>query len=200
LTTWFGLAGAFVALIGAAGYLKSILFGSTRPHRVSWGVWCLIALLGFFASESGGAGPALYVVGAFVAIMVVVFLLTLSPRYGKPGGEWYDPWLGVAAIVTLVVWRLLNLPAALAASVAVAADCFALWPTLRESWRQPETEATWPWVAGTLAFLLGVLAVENRNFAAMAYPAYLLGSNCLIAGALLIRSFPRFAVKTQQMA
>lgn len=187
MTGWFALAGTAVAAVATVGYLRDILFGKTRPHRISWGLWCLIGILGFSAADAGGAGPAKLVIGFLLVTQIGVFLLSLSRRFGKPGGQRYDPLLGIAVITTLVVWKTLSLATWFAALVAVAADAVAAWPTLREAWRQPETEATWPWAAGTISMYLGVAAVRHRSFSALAYPVYLALANTTIVGALMIR-------------
>lgn len=182
-----GLLGAVVAACAAHWYVYSILRGETRPHRTTWGVWTLIGVLGTGSAVDSGAGPGAYVALVYLALHVAVFLLSLSRRFGKPGGEPHDGALGLLAVSAIVLWQVAHLPAGLAATVAVVADGLALWPTLRESWRQPRTESLPAWLADSVAALLGVIAIAEHRYASMAYPVYLALGNSLVAGCLLLR-------------
>ena len=182
-----GIVGAAVATVAAIYYVYDIIRGDTRPHRVSWGVWALIAVLGAGSALEGGAGAGAYVSLVYVGLTVIVFLLSLAPKYGKPGGEWYDWPLGLAAVGTIVAWQVFGLPVTVAAAVAVAADSAAAWPTLRESYRQPHTESLPVWAADAVAAALGVAAVAEYNFASTAFPVYLMVAQGLIAVTLLVR-------------
>lgn len=182
-----GIAAALIAGLAGGWYVYTVLRRGTRPHPTTWGVWALVGALGAGSAVEGGAGPGAYVALVFFALHAVVFVLSLTKRFGKPGGEWYDYALGITAVAALVLWQVMDLPAAFAATVAVSADSLALWPTLRESWRQPRTESLSAWLADSAAAMLGVLAVAERRYAPLAYPVYLAIGNSAVAGALLIR-------------
>lgn len=194
MTTWFAIAGSLFALVGFLDYYRTIIWGRTRPSPVSWGVWSLISLLGLFSAEAGGAGVGTIVVATFFVLIVGTFLLSLSRKYGDREWAAYELWLGAAAAVTLILWKVLDLPDGLAVSVAVLADGFAVWPTLKKAWLRTDTEPVRPWVFGTIGFGFGILAVEDINYVSMAYPAYLFVSNILIVGASAISKRPGFAL------
>jgi predicted permease len=181
------LAGSVLAAGAGGWYVCTILRRQTRPHRTTWGVWTLIGVLGSGSALQAGAGAGASVAMIYLALHVVVFALSLSSRFGKPGGEWYDRPLGLAAVGAIVLWQVMDLPAAVAATIAVAADGLALWPTLRESWRQPHTESLSAWLVDGMAATLGALAVPDLEYARVAYPAYLAVGNSAVAGALLLR-------------
>lgn len=181
------ILGSIIAVGAYFSYIWSIVRGQTRPHRVTWGVWAIAGILGLWASLDGGAGIGLLVTTTLVAFIAVIFLLSLVPKYGKPGGEPSDKWVGLAAIVAIIVWRIVHFSPSIAATIAIVADASVLWLTMREAWRQPETEALWPWVAGAVAEALGVLTLGHYNYAAAAYTVYILIGNLLIIDILLIR-------------
>ncbi len=183
-----GSVGAVIALAAALYYVYDIVKGSTRPQSITWGVWALAAVLGFTTSRAGGAGPGAYVVGVYVLLTVVVFVLSLFPRYGKPDHEPYDILVVALAVGGLIAWQFFNLPLNFAAAIAVTADAIAFWPTLRGSWRQPDTEPVQVWAADAVAAFLGVLAVTERNFASMAFPLWLAFGQSLIVIILLRRN------------
>lgn len=186
-----GLIGAIIASIAGIYYLYTIVHGSTRPHRVTWGVWSLIGVLGVGSAIEGGAKAGSYVALVYVVLEIIVFLLSLSKKYGKPGGESYDYILGAIAVVALIIWRVADLSPNFAATVAVLADGTVAWFTLRESWRQPQTESLIAWLVDVPAAALGVAALASFSYAAIAYPLYLLIGNSAITTALVIRAWQR---------
>jgi hypothetical protein len=179
--------GVVLSTIAAIGYFWSIVHGQTRPQRMTWGVWTLAGILGLWAAFDGGAGIGLLVAASTVVLVLITFLISLLPKYGKPGGEPSDKWVGIAAIVALIAWRIIHFSPNIAVTIAIVADASILWLTVREAWRQPETEALWPWVIGAVAELLGIVSLGHFNYSAAAYSVYIFIGNLLIAGALLIR-------------
>lgn len=182
-----GITAAIIAAWAAVIYVRDTLKGPTRPHRVSWGIWAVIAVLGAGSALEGGARFGAAVSLVYVGLTVVVFILSLAPKYGKPGGEWYDWPLGLVAAATIVAWQMFELPVSIAAVVAVAADSAAAWPTLRESWRQPRSEPLRVWAADAVASAMALVAVAKPSFAALAFPVYLFVAQSLIAGTLYAR-------------
>jgi len=186
-----GSVGALIALGASLYYIYHIIKGSTRPQRITWGVWALAALLGFATAKAGGAGPGVYVIAVYVFLTSIVFILSLFPKYGKPDREQYDFLVGFLAVSGIIAWKFFNLPLDFAAAVAVIADALALWPTLRGTWRQPDSEPIQVWAADAVAALFGVIAVTEKNFASMAFPVYLALGQTLIVIILLRRNLSK---------
>lgn len=180
------LTGVVIAAIAEVWYLKTIFWGETRPHRITWGVWTLIGILGVGASFQAGAHWGAFVTFFFLLETSLVFLISLIPKYGKSGGERYDYPLGALAIVAIIFWRVGHLSPNFAAIVAVVADACVLWFTVRESWHQPHTETITAWLVGAIAGAFGVVASSNYSFAAIAYPAYLVVGNLAVVEVLSI--------------
>ena len=182
---WLGVIGALIVSVGAIYYLYDIVWGQTRPHRVTWAVWTCIGVLGFGVTDSAGAGPGAYVAGVYTVAYIVTFLLSMTRKYGKPGVRPSDIALGVVALAGVGLWRFGGLGDTPAAALAIVCDAAAVWPTLREAWLQPHSESLPTWSADVVGSALGVAAVTNASFAANAYPAYLLVANALVLAALL---------------
>jgi hypothetical protein len=182
---WLGMLGALIVSFGAIYYLYDIVWGQTRPHRVTWAVWTCIGVLGFGVTDSAGAGPGAYVAGVYTVAYVVTFLLSSTRKYGKPGVRPSDLALGVVALAGACLWRFGGLSDPVAAVVAIGCDVAAVWPTLRESWLQPATESVPTWTADVVGTAMGLMAVTSGAFAANAYPAYLLAANTVVLATLL---------------
>jgi len=100
-----GLSGAGIVAVSAVYYAVDVLRGGTRPQRTSWGVWALVGILGVASSDAGGAGPGMYAAAVDAVACAATFVLSLVPRYGKPGARRLDPYLGLAAVAGAVLWR-----------------------------------------------------------------------------------------------
>lgn len=185
--------GVAIALIAAFSYVKLIIDGQIKPHRITWGGWSLAGILGLWASFDGGAKIGLIVPAVMALLVVVTFLFSLVPKYGKPGGRKTDYIFGGAAALGLVTWRIFSFSDDVAATIAVISDAVFLWFTLKEAWLHPEEENPLPWTMGTVAEFLGVLALGKYSYAAAAFPIYILLGNLAVAWALVISGPSRAA-------
>jgi hypothetical protein len=182
-----GTAGACVVAVAAVYYIVDIFRGGSAPHSGSWLVWTVVGVLGFGATSEAGAGPGAYAAGVYVGAYAVTFLISLHPRFGKPGIEWYDWPLCGLAIAGVLLWRFGPLSGAAAVTLAVTCDLVGLWPTLREAWRRPELESPAAWSADTAGNTLCLLAVGSTGYAAIAYPIYLVAGTGAVAAVLILR-------------
>ncbi|HEY1370541.1 MAG TPA: hypothetical protein VGF23_25650 [Gaiellaceae bacterium] len=180
-----GILGALVASAGSLAYLYSIAFGETRPHRISWGVWTLIGVLGVGSALDGGAGAGAYAAGVYLLCQALVFALSLG-RFGKAGAGRYDLALGAVAVAAIVIWQVGHLPPGAAATTAVAADGVALWFTLRSAYRDPRGESLIGWALDVPAAALGVAAIAQYSYAATLYPTYLVLASSLVLAVLAV--------------
>ncbi len=184
-----GLIGALVIAASAGYYLLDVLHGNTRPQRASWLVWAVVGVLGFATSDAAGAGPGAYAAGIDTVACVATFLISTSPRYGKPGGRRVDWLLAAAALAGVALWQWGALTTAAAAAAAVVCDAVALYPTLREAWRQPRLESLPSWGADVAGNACCVLAVSRPSLAALAFPGYLALAAAAVSGVLLLQRF-----------
>jgi hypothetical protein len=184
--TVLGLLAALFAVAGGLYYIYTIVRGNTRPQRITWLVWTLIGVLGAGSAIQGGAGPGAYITLVYLGLEVAILILSLV-KYGKPGKEPYDYPLTAVAIISILVWWLADLPAAFAATIAIFADSIGLWFTLRESWRQPETESLLAWAFDIPAAILAIAASAKFSYGAIGYLVYFFVGNSVMVGVLLIR-------------
>lgn len=182
-----GVIGAAIVAVSALYYAVDVVRGTTRPQRTSWAVWALVGLLGFASADAGGAGPGAYAAGVDAIACAATFLLSVHPRFGKSGGRRLDIVLGGIAIAGVVLWRVGPLGATGAALLAVGCELVALWPTLRESWRQPGTESLLSWSADIAGNGLCIAAMSTLSVASLAFPLYVLGAAVTMTVLLVVR-------------
>ena len=178
------IAGAILAIVAASSYIKYILRGDVKPHRVTWGGWTFAGVLGLLSSSEGGAGVGLIVTSVFVVLVAIIFALSLSSKYGKPGGKPWEYIAGIIAALALITRLFVNYSPAVSATIAVAADTVFFWPTLKGAWLHPELEERRPWVIGAIAEVLGIAALGNYSYSASVYSFYILVVNFMIIYAL----------------
>lgn len=193
------LAGIIIGAISAGLYIRTILSGETKPHRVTWGGWTFVGLLGLLSSRNAGAGIGLLVAASFVIEVAIIFCLSMVPKYGKPGGTKPELLAGVVAGIALMTMLVIDYPPGIGTTIAIVADLVFLWPTLKAAWLQPDTEAIHPWVIGAIAIALGTAALGKYSYAAAGYSYYIFLGNIAVFTALMIQK-PRFDNKTKKMA
>lgn len=181
------ILGVLVASFSSILYIRTILSGESKPHRVTWGGWTLVGTLGILSSWQGGAGIGLIVALAFAVGVAAIFALSLFPKYGKPGGNRLEYIAGAIAAVGILTQLFINYSPVVGATIAVLADLVFLWPTLKAAWVQPDTEALYPWVIGAFGEALGIAALGNYSYAASVYSIYVLLGNAAVITALLIQ-------------
>lgn len=182
-----GYAGAVIVAAAGGYYIWDVITGDTRPHSGSWMVWGFIGILGLGVTRQSGAGPGSYAAAAYTVLYLVTFMISLHPRFGKPGLPWHDWPLCALAVAGILTWRLGQLHALPAVLLAITCDAVAWWMTLRETWRDPASESRLAWAGDTLGTGFCLLAMGHISFAAMAYPAYLFGSNATVAAVTTTR-------------
>src|SRR3712207_9288146 len=83
------LAPVFGALAGVASvantvpYIRDTLRGSTRPHRGTWLIWAVLAVVAWCSQRADGASWSLIMITTQALLTAVVFLLAL--RHGEGG-------------------------------------------------------------------------------------------------------------------
>ena len=184
---WIGTA---IAGACACYYIYETLFGDTKPQRVTWTVWAVAAVLGASSAYEGGAGPGAYVASVYVGLTVIIAFLAWIPRFGAPGGEHkYDPYIFWVALAATLAWWVFDLPAEVAAIVAVLTDVAVFWPTLRSAWLTPQNEPPLAWGGDALAATLALVVIFSRtsDFAGWFFTLYLAVAQTLITLILIWR-------------
>jgi hypothetical protein len=176
-----------IMTVSAAYYLADVLRRRTRPQRSSWLVWAVIGIAGFGTADAGGAGPGAYAAAVDGIACTATFVLGLLPRYGKPGGRPSDPLLVAVALAGVALWRFGALSGTAASMLIVGIDCVALWPTLREAWRQPQLECLSSWAADLAGSSTCVAATSTVSVPALAYPVYLVAASGAVLAVLVLR-------------
>jgi hypothetical protein len=173
----FGFLAIIIGISGAIPYIHGIIKGTTRPHRISWGIWATLGVITLTSYIAKGAhwSALLAVAAAFNGL--VIFLLSF--KYGSGGATVVDRVALVLGILGVLLW-LLTREAAYALLFALGADAIATILTAKKAYKLPKSESALAWTLGATASVFGLLAVQSYTFWQTIYPVYAVaGGACL---------------------
>ena len=133
------LAGA-ASVVNTLPYIGDIVRGTTRPHRGTWFVWALLAVVVCASQYADGASWSLLMGIAQAALTTVVFVLAL--RHGEGGLSGAEAIAMAAAGGAVLGWLIAGEP-------LVATACVILADLLAAALMVPRPTATraprrWP--------------------------------------------------------
>jgi hypothetical protein len=174
--------GALAGLVGIADtvpYVRDTVRGATRPHRGTWLIWGVLAVVASVSQRADGASWSL-VLTASQAILTAI-VLVLAIRHGEGGLAALELSLLAVACGGIVGWMLAGEPVVAVACVIVA-DLSAVAMMTPKAYRDPHSETlamyAWASVGGALA----AGAVGAADVSLLLYPIYY----CLANGALAL--------------
>jgi hypothetical protein len=178
-----GSLGAALSLVGSGLYLRGIRRGGTLPHRGSWLVWTVIAVIAAASGGADGGGWSLVVLS--VQALGTLAVTAWALRHGV--GTLTPTNLAMLALAALGVlgWTTLTDPTA-AAACAAAADAAGLVAMMPKTWADPFSETASTYALAGVTGLLAALAVHAWN-AALLYPVYFCLGNTATAVAIALR-------------
>lgn len=100
----FGVLALILNIIGYIPYVKGILDGKVKPHRVTWGIWSVLTLITFINQIVNDGKYSLLFLGSTTALVISVFLLSI--RKGTGGATKFDLSILIASIILFVYWIL----------------------------------------------------------------------------------------------
>jgi hypothetical protein len=179
--------GCLAALVGVADtipYLRDMRRGTTRPHRGTWLLWSVVAIVAFWSQRACGATWSLVVCGTQAVLTTATFVLAL--RVGEGGLARRDiALLGVAGS-GLLGWAFVDLPVVATFGVAVA-DLAGALLMLPKAYREPESETASTFVLATVSGCLAAGAVAELDPELLLFPVYFTLVNGLLAAVILCR-------------
>jgi len=189
-----GAAGYFAPVLGVlaglAGiadtipYVRDTVRGSTRPHRGSWLIWGVLAIVACVAQLADGASWSAVMTATQAIVTGAVFLLAI--RYGEGGMSTADLCLIALAGAGVIGWVLVRDPI-VAVGCVIAADLIAVAMMTPKVHRDPYSETLATYALASIGGALATGAVGMLDLSLVAYPAYY----CLANGGLAILIYRR---------
>ena len=188
----FVFLAALLSLLGAYGYIRDTLAGTTSPNRVSWSLWALEGILGFVVEIQQRVGLA-----AVMTLMLgLVPLIVVAASFRNPTSVWriglFDGFCGTISVLGLVFWAAVHQPTVALISF-VAADQVAAWPTMRKSWLAPSTESSPVFFMGVLNTGITLMTLKHLTTAGALFPGMIFVTDLIIGLLVVTRIGPRIS-------
>ena len=165
----FGIVAGVLQSLFYVPYIRDVMSGSTRPHRGSWTIWCVLSVIVLASQRADGGRWSLLVV--VVQLVGGVTILLLAAERGVGGTSRIDLGLGAIAAAGLVGWYLAGDPT-VATLCVVLADCIAVIMMLPKTYAHPYSETRSAFVLSALSGVFAMAAVGSLDFGLLLYPAY----------------------------
>jgi hypothetical protein len=173
-----GVLAGVCAVANTLPYIRDIVRGRTRPHRGTWLVWAVLAVVVYESQRADGASWSLFMAGAQALLTSLVFLLAV--RHGEGGLSVTDVLLTALAGAGVAGWVVFDEPIVATASV-VAADLLAAAMMTPKTYRDPGSETLASFALASAGGALAAGAVASADAALLMYPVYFCAVNAAIA-------------------
>jgi hypothetical protein len=179
--------GLAAGLIGVADTIPSVRApgrGAPRPHRGTWLIWGVLAVVVCLSQYADGASWSLVMAGAQAILTAVIFALSI--RHGEGGLRPVELVMIAVATVGVIGWIAADEPI-VATVCVVAADLVGAAMMIPKTYRDPESETLITFAFASLGGALAAGAVGAVDVSLLLYPAYY----CVINGAIALLIWER---------
>ena len=174
-----GVLAGVVGIADTIPYVRDTIRGSTRPHRGTWLIWSVLAIVVFLSQRADGATWSLIMAAAQAVLTGAIFLLSI--RRGEGGLSPADVLMLTLAGGGVIGWIVAGDPV-IATACVVAADLIGAAMMAPKTYRDPGSETLATFALASLSGALATGAVGTLDPSLLLYPVYY----CLANGALAV--------------
>jgi len=174
-----GVLAGVVGIADTIPYVRDTIRGSTRPHRGTWLIWSVLAIVVFLSQRADGATWSLIMAAAQAVLTGAIFLLSI--RRGEGGLSPADVLMLTLAGGGVIGWIVADEPV-IATACVVAADLIGAAMMVPKTYRDPGSETLATFALASLSGALATGAVGTLDPSLLLYPVYY----CLANGALAV--------------
>ena len=178
LVVILGLAAGLIGVLDTIPYVRDTLRGSTRPHRGTWLIWGVLAVVVSLSQYADGASWSLVMAGVQAVLTSLVFVLSI--RRGEGGVSRADITMIAIAGAGVIGWIAADEPLVATACV-VAADLIGVALMVPKTRRDPGSETLATFALASVAGALAAGAVGALDVSLLLYPVYYCLGNGAIA-------------------
>lgn len=186
LNSNFVIVGTLIGAVGSFAYLIDTVKGKIKPNRVSFLLWSIAPFIAFAAQIKQGVGIESLMTFSTGFLPILIF----GASFVNKKAEWkiskFDMICGALSILGLILWIITEV-GNIAITFSILADGLAAVPTIVKSYKYPDTELAWPWIATAFGVLLTLLTISGLTFANSGFIIYVLLVNTLIFSLIQFR-------------
>jgi hypothetical protein len=184
LVVVLGLAAGLIGVLDTIPYVRDTLRGSTRPHRGTWLIWGVLAVVVSLSQYADGASWSLVMAGVQAVLTSLVFVLSI--RRGEGGVSRADIIMIAIAGAGVIGWIAADEPLVATVCVVVA-DLIGAGLMVPKTYRDPDSETLVTFAFASLGGALAAGAVGAIDVSLLLYPVYY----CVINGAIALLIWER---------
>lgn len=174
----FGVLAVVAGIANTIPYVRDTLRGVTRPHRGTWLIWSVLAIVVCFSQHADGASWSLLMPAAQTILTGGVLVLAI--RRGLGGASATDRTLIAIAGAGVAGWMVADEPM-IATGCVVVADLLAAAMMVPKTYRDPHSETLSTFVLASLGGAFAAAAVGDPRPALLLYPVYFVAVNAALA-------------------
>jgi hypothetical protein len=193
LAPLLGLLGGLVGVADTVPYVRDTMRGTTSPHRGTWLIWGVLAVVVCLSQYADGASWSLVMAGAQAVLTAVIFALSI--RHGEGGLRPVELVMIAVAAVGVIGWIAADEPI-VATVCVIAADLVGAAMMIPKTYRDPESETLITFAFASVGGALAAGAVGAVDLSLLLYPVYY----CVINGAIALLIYERRSVLRLQLA
>ena len=179
-----GVLAGGIGIADTVPYVRDIMRGVTRPHRGTWLIWGVLAIVACLSMRADGASWSLVMAASQAVLTGLIFVLAL--RWGEGGVGRLERVMILVAAAGVGGWIVAEEPVVATVCVVVA-DVIGAGMMVPKSYRDPESETLVTFVLASFGGALAAGAVGTIDVSLLLYPMYY----CLINGAIALLIWTR---------
>jgi hypothetical protein len=173
---------AVIAIVGNVPYLIDVVKKRVQPHPYTWLVWTIVSGVTFFGALAKGAGVGVIPIAAAEIFTIIIFFFSL--QYGFKRIVRSDTYFLVIALLGLIPWALTKDPT-ISVIIVVSIDLVAFIPTLRKTYKHPETETPVLYSMNVVRHILTLFSLQAYNIATMFHSIAMIITNSAMTGLIV---------------
>lgn len=181
---FLGILAVVITFVGYAPYVLDTIKGKTRPHIFSWFTWAFVTFIIFALQVLGHGGAGTYTTLATAILCSGIFILGL--KNGKKDITKFDTVIFIITLIATGIWIFAKQPV-ISTILIVTINTLANIPTIRKSWKDPNSETLFTWEMGAVRNFLGLIALSEFSILTWLYPVTNLIINIIESSILIIR-------------
>jgi hypothetical protein len=162
-------AAGVLTIVCVIPYLVGTMRGRTKPQRMSWFIFTVMAAEAAASQLAAGASAGAWLTGAAAAGFGAIFVVSL--RHGVGGFRPADVATLLVAVAGLVLWRITGNPVTSLVAV-VGAELAAIALTVTKAYREPTSETATAWLIDAASGAVALAAVAHWTFRDVLYPLH----------------------------
>lgn len=187
----FVILALFIDAIGSGDYVLNTLRGQTKPNRVTWSLWVVIAVVAVIGLINEHAAKPTIILTAFFGLMpLIIFIASFFNKKSYWKITRFDQICGFLSVLGILAWTITG-NGNLTIIFAILANLFAWIPTFLKAFKAPDTESWLTYFNAIFASIITLLTVKTWTFASVGMLIYFIISCSLMSALVKLRLGPK---------